>query len=60
MQGPAGPNVPPRPVLAAAFGFGFGFGFELFALAAALSLRDFFFDFCAKQMPFLGKYLCVS
>jgi hypothetical protein len=56
MQGPAGPNVPPRPVLDAAFGFGFGFGFdfgfELFAFNAALSLHDFVFDFCAIQMPF--------
>jgi hypothetical protein len=39
---------------------GFGFGFELFTLAAALPLRDFVFDFCAIQMPFLDKYLCVS
>jgi hypothetical protein len=50
MQGPAGPNVPPRPVLETAFGF--GFGFELLAFNAALSLRDFVFDFCAIQMSF--------
>jgi hypothetical protein len=55
MQGPAGPNVPPRPVLDAAFGF----GFVVFIFATALSLRDFVFDFCAIQMSFLDKYLCV-
>ncbi len=52
MQGPAGPNVPPRLVLETAFDFGFGFGFELLAFTADLSLRDFLFDFCAIQMPF--------
>ena len=52
MQGPAGPNVPPRPVFETAFGFGFGFGFVFFTPAAGLSLRDFVFDFCAIQMSF--------